>query len=166
MWPHPPSTHITLISTTDRISKSNSQARTPTASNRSSSAVSSHKHPKVTNAESTMANAAAMMTMTSVLNQVTDCMLNFQSILTVPSLTSTTSPQTLPLPQTLPPPQPLYWSLAISHLNNDIILDPAIHTELFLEFILNDVFCQMYTELEDPMLHHKIAVSWYQKHHM
>ena len=70
MLPRSSSTHTTLSSAA-KISKPSSQARTPAASHRAPSAVSSHpsKCSKTTGTPSAMADAAAMTTMTGAINR-------------------------------------------------------------------------------------------------
>ena len=168
MLPHSSSTHTTLISSATKISKPSSRARTPAASHRAPSTISSRpsKCLKTTGAPSAMADAAAMTTMTGAINHATDCMLSFQSLLTIPQ--SATSAQALPetppqaLPRPLPPP---YRALATAHINHDVNLSSTIRSALFLEFLHNDTFCQMFANLEDPVVRHGVAVTWYQDHY-
>ena len=168
MLPRSSSTHTMLISLAAKISKPGSQARAPAASHRAPSAVSSHpsKHSKTTSTLSAMADAAAMMTMTGTINRATDCMLSFQSLLTMPQ--SATSAQALheTPPQALSRPLPLpYRVLATAHINHDVNLSSTICSTLFLEFLHNDTFCEMFADLEDPAVHHSVAVTWYWDHY-
>jgi len=168
MLPHSSSTHMTLISSAAKISKPSSRARTPAASHRAPSAISSRpsKRSKTTGTPSAMADAAAMTTMTGAINHAMDCMLSFQSLLTIPQ--SATSAQALPetppqaLPRPLPPP---YRALATAHINHDVNLSSTIRSALFLEFLHNDTFCQMFADLEDPAVRHGVAVTWYRDHY-
>ena len=168
MLPRSSSTHTTLISSAAKISKPGSRAKTPAASHRAPSAVSSRpsKCSKATSAPSAMADAAAMTTMTGAINRATDCMLGFQSLLTMPqSVTSAQAlPETPPQVLSLTSPQS-FRSLATAHLNHDIKLPSAIRSALFLEFLHNDTFCQMFADLEDPVLRHDVAMTWYRGRH-
>lgn len=148
--PHPPSAH-TMMSMTNRVPKISSQVRTP---NKTPSIVLSHKCAKFTNAELTMT------TMTGTLNRVTDCMVSMQSAF---------ASSATPAKPTLGPPSqvetPPYQVLALSYLDSDTHLDninPDIHANLFLEFMKNQTFCQMYSQTKDTKLHHHVALKWYQ----
>ena len=168
MLPRSSSTHTTLISSAAKISKPSSRARTPAASHRAPSAVSSRpsKRSKTTGTPSAMADAAAMTTMTGTINRATDCMLSFQSLLAMPQ--SATSAQALPetppqaLPQHSPPP---YIALATAHINHDVDLPSTIRSALVLEFLHNHTFCQMFANLDDPAVRHGVAVAWYRNHY-
>ena len=163
-YPRPPSTRTSLLLSMPKISKGKNRAQTAAVSVRSSSIASSagaSKHSKITHAQSTMANAAAMTGMTGAINRATDCMKGMQELLIVPTASPLAS---APGPSISPQPLSIR-SLATAHLNDDAGLNVTIHAELALEFLINDSFCQMYAELTDPMVHQNIALSWYQKKH-
>ena len=163
-YPRPPSTRTSLLSSTSKISKGKNRARTAAVSVRSSSVASSagaSKCSKITHAQSTMANAAAMTGMTGAINWATDCMKGMQELLVVPTASPLAS---APGPSISPQPLSIR-SLATAHLNDDAGLNVTIRAELALEFLINDSFCQMYAELTDPMVRQNVALSWYQKKH-
>ena len=69
-------------------------------------------------------------------------------------------PETPPQVLSLTSPQS-FQSLATTHLNHDVKLPLAIHSTLFLKFLHNDMFCQMFANLDDPGLCYNVAVTWY-----
>ncbi|KAG6376843.1 hypothetical protein JVT61DRAFT_865 [Boletus reticuloceps] len=148
-YPRPSSSRTSL-----NASKRKSRAHTPATSlshktSCCTSSVGASKRSRVSQAESSMANAAALNGVVGVLSRATDCMSGITDILQTE-------------PEHCDPPNIVREASAM--LNNDNHLFTAeIRGKLAYAFIKDKDLCQVYIELTNPELQKSFVYNWYQE---
>ena len=157
---HPPSFQTTPFSSMPKAAKSTHRAKPPacvlnTRSTSSTSSTYNGQLSQITHTNSAMAKAIVIMGMKGAIDQAMDCMRDLQELWIQP--TSTQPPGlALLLFQAMS-----FQSQATANLNANNFLNADIHAKLMLEFMVDPVLCQLYTELTDSAVHKCVAKSWY-----
>ena len=157
---HPPSSQTTPFSSVPKAAKSTHRAKPPacvlkTGSTSPASSAYDGQPSQTTRTNSTMAKAVAMTGMKGAIDRATDCMRDLQELWVQPM--SNQPPGLAPLPSQATS----FRSQATANLNADNFLDADIHAKLALEFMVDPVLCQLYTELTDSTVRERVAKSWY-----